>query len=599
MIPRLLLPLPLAGLLCLVAAAAGAALLPGDLDGDGAVGASDESWLERFYGTSADDGNYDPAADLDANGTVDVRDLARFGAAFGQGGGEVDTTPPTLRVTLNDIPDDMDDLLVVPPDRFQITLHYDSAGGAVVDPDSLVVVNTLAIGAEPGYSNLAPHFAAGATRAVWEVPAGSDLARTTHALIATVRDAAGNAVLDTYGYAVRDFAYGIAPLGSLQRIHLDFDQDRNLGPDVDFLEDLRSYGLSLASAPVIETRMRDRLVSEIVGRTHGYYGRSADGSPGTDAANVLFSATPPAAPYSRLCVGGQSSQGAIFLGAAFLDLNNVNQASDECARGLQFGVFPQAIRALWPANPHLLAAFDPLDAAKGGTPVGADPLDDAVTTPGFDPATASPAEQARHAVIENAVDAFAQGVATAVAHETGHMLGLVAHGPAPGGLWGGTAGGTFEHNVATGGGTPVENFVMNAGGSFSFQELTGRAGKPLPVFRPLNWAYLRDRVVLDARVTGLFPPPTVSAIEPNPVVVPPGGTATVTFHGTGFLAQPAVQLRIEGDPTPNALLAETLLDPETFTAVVNAFLVPPGLYDVELTNADGQVLLLPDFLEVQ
>jgi hypothetical protein len=140
---------------------------------------------------------------------------------------------------------------------------------------------------------------------------------------------------------------------------------------------------------------------------------------------------------------------------------------------------------------------------------------------------------------------------------------------------------------------------MNAGGSFTFKEMTGREGIPLAVFRPLNWAYLHDRVVLNSQVTGLFPPPTFSAVTPNPVVVPTGGSATVTIQGTGLLPTPSVYLLIEGDPTPNALLSETLLSSTTLTAVVNAYLVPPGLYDIQLTNGDGQVLTIPDALVVQ
>lgn len=576
-----------------------AATLPGDLDGDGSVGASDESWLKGFYGTSAGQAQYAPAADLDGNGSIDVRDLARFGAAYGSGGGTVDTTPPLVRITLNDIPDDMDDLLVVPPGGFQITLAFDAGGGSVIDPESLVLLASLPMAGEPAFSDLAGHFEKGQTRAIFEVPGNADLARTTHALLAQLRDAAGNPAVALYQYAVRDFAYGLPPMASTQRIFLDFGQNRSLGPEVDFVEDLRRYGLSTGAAPDIEATMRSRLVAEVVRRTQAYYGWNPDGSPGEDPVNIAFSSTPPAPPYSRLCVGGASSLGASYLGAALLDVNNVNPASDECLAGSQYGVFPQAIGMLWPGSPTYQAAFHPLDPAVGGTPVGSHPLDASVTAPSFDPASASPEAKARHAQIEDAVDAFAQGVATATAHETGHMLGLVAHGAAPGGLYGGASGSNNDHNVTVGGATPAENHLMNAGGSFTFTELTGRGGKPLPVFRPLNWAYLHDRVVLDARVTGLFPPPTVTGISPNPVVVPPYGSAPITFQGTGFLPTPSVLLRIEGDPTPNALLAETLADGNTLNAVVNAVLVPPGLYDVEITNGDGQVLLLPDALEVQ
>ena len=37
----------------------------------------------------------------------------------------LDTTAPTVFITLNDIPDDMNDVVVVPPESFQITLSFD------------------------------------------------------------------------------------------------------------------------------------------------------------------------------------------------------------------------------------------------------------------------------------------------------------------------------------------------------------------------------------------------------------------------------------------------------------------------------------------
>ena len=181
----------------------------------------------------------------------------------------------------------MNDLLVVPPEGFQITLLLDSAGGSAIDTASLSLVSDQEIGAHAAGLELGPLFQVDPTRAVWEIPAGSDLARTTHNLLASIADAAGNVAEASYGFAVRDFAYG-PPLGNLQTIFLDFDQDRSLGPEIDFLEDLRSFGLSSSADPAIESLMRDRLVGEIVARVHPYYGRESEGSPGPDAANVVF-----------------------------------------------------------------------------------------------------------------------------------------------------------------------------------------------------------------------------------------------------------------------------------------------------------------------
>jgi len=589
-------------LLVLLAApgAASAALLTGDLTGDGSVDAEDEPWLKAAYGRISADPAFEAATDLNGDGAVDHRDLGLFGGSFGTSGGEVDVTPPSVFLTLNDIPDDMNDLLVVPPERFQITLVLDSAGGSVIDTASLSVSSDQDIGTYAAGIDLGPLFQVTPRRAVWEIPAGSDLARTTHNLLASIADAAGNVADVSYGFAVRDFAYG-PPLDNLQTIFLDFGQDRSLGPEIDFLEDLRTFGLSSSTAPAIEMLMRDWLVGEIVARVHPYYGRHSDASPGPDAANVVFVDTPPSGTHSRLCVGGQSSLGGSYLGAATMDVNNLDESQDECGGSAVFGIFPQALDNLWGGDAEFQASFDPLMASRGGTPVGEDPLDPVVTAPGFDPGSATAEELLRWEAIENAVDAFAQAIASVVAHESSHLLGLVAHGPTPAGLYGGTSGSSADHNVTPSGASPTENFLMNAGSTFSFDEMTGRNGSPLPAFRALNWAYLRDRVALNTHVTGLFPAPTLSSVTPNPASVPQGQqTVVVTLHGTEFLETPlVVQLITEGDPTPNNLLNVTFVDSETVTGVVNEFLVQPALYDVHLINADGQEVTLVDGLEVR
>lgn len=590
------LSIGLALVLC-AAGASGAALL-GDLDGDGAIDAADEALLVGYYGAAQGDSNFEPAADLNHDGRVDFHDLALFGTGFGATGGDQDTTPPDLLVTLNDIPDDMNDLLVVPPEGFQITLLLDSAGGSAIDTSSLSLVSDQDIGTYAAGTELRPRFQVTPTRAAWKIPAGSELARTTHYLQASIADVAGNITEVSYGFAVRDFAYG-PPLGNLQTIFLDFGQDRSLGPEIDFLEDLRSFGLSSSADPAIESLMRDRLVGEIVARVHPYYGRNSDGSPGPDAANVVFIDTAPGGTYSRLCVGGESSLGAAFLGAATMDVNNMNESQDECGGGAIFGIFPQALDNLWGGDAEFQASFDPLMASHGGTPVGEDPLDTVVTAPTFDPGSATVEELTRWGVIENAVDAFAQTIASVIAHESGHLLGLVAHGPTPAGLYGGTTAAKTDHNVTPSGASPSENYLMNAGGTFSFNEMTGRNGSPLPVFRVLNWAYLRDRLVLNSQVTGLYPPPQISSASPNPLELDPPVSAQITISGDEFVETPWIDLLQEDLPTPRPLQNVIFVDPQTLQATANMYVVPAGVYDVRVTNPDGQEVTLVDGLEVQ
>jgi hypothetical protein len=563
------------------------------------VDGDDEAFMAQMYGAAEGGSLYDPAADLIRDAVIDYRDLALFGAAFGASGGDPDATAPSLAVSLNDIPDDMNDLLVVPPDGFQITLLFDSGGGSVIDPQSLSVTSSLSIGPYAAGSELAPLFEATPTRAAWQIPAGSDLARTSHYLTVSIRDAAQNLALDTYGFAVRDFKFGSPMGGGLQTIFLDFTRDRSLTPEIDFLEDLRGYGLSSSADPQLEASVRDRVVSEILARAHPFFDRYPDGSPGADPVNLVFTDIDPGlGQRSRICVGGESALGASYLGASDLDENNQNKASDDCLFGApNFGVFPQAIDNLWGSDADYHAAFDPLDPDEGGTAVGDDPLDAIVLDPAFDPDGASPEELIRWYLIDNAIDAFSQLLASVITHETGHLLGLVAHGPTPGGLFGGDEGALADHNVSAAGGTPDANFLMNVGGSFSFNEMTGRGDSPLPVFRALNWAYLHDRIAPNPNVTELLPPPEIHSVSPNPAV--PNPQLEVTVHGAHFVSPVSVRFLREGDPTPNLLLSPVLVDSGTITGTITTYTVPPALYDVEVISGDDQSAMLSEGLLVQ
>jgi hypothetical protein len=586
-----------------VASAATAQPAVGDLDGDGTVSPADEALLESYFREISSDPNaqYEPAADLNSDGVVDILDLGIFGAGFGQTG-DVDTTPPDLLITLNDIPDDMNDLLVVPPDQFQITLHLDSQGGSAIDLSSLSVTSNRDIGALPAGTELAGFFSLTPTRAVWNVPTGSDLQRTSHYLTVSIDDLASNTSGDVYGYAVRDFPFG-QPMETLQSVFLDFDGNQGPGS---FTEDLREYGLSSDATPeaqALEPQMRASLIAEILERVRPYYGLDPDGTPGPDAVDLIVTDSDPGFPRARLCVGGSSGPGGSLLGAAFMDVHNASEDSDECS-GIA-GVFPQAVDNLWGSDPDYQAAIHPLDPDEGGVPVGEHPEDATVLAPGFDVSSATGPQLSRLLAILDGVDAFAQVIASAVAHEVGHTFGLVAHGAAPGGLYGGTSGGRTDHNVNTFGGTPSENFIMNAGGSFSFGEMTGRGG-PLPVFRELAWAYLHDRVVVDEDVTGLFEPPEITSASPNPAVFPDCCTPiAVTIYGANFLAPstPTVSFPIEGS-TPGELFNPVVLDAGLPTERIEGLISPfdmalEGVYDVTVLGSDGQVVTLPDALEVQ
>ena len=132
-----------------------------------------------------------------------------------------------------------------------------------------------------------------------------------------------------------------------------------------------------------------------------------------------------------------------------------------------------------------------------------------------------PRSNAFSAVI-NAADAFAQAIASAIAHESAHMLGLTAPGPAPAGLWGGRRAAASDHNVTVDGGTPAPNYLMNRADPSRSARSPGAGDIPAPSSAPLNWAYLRDRIALNAQVQALYPPPTLDSVEPAVVSFPSG-----------------------------------------------------------------------------
>jgi hypothetical protein len=569
-------------------AAARASALCADLDGDAAVVDADASLLAQHSGNRRGDLRYDPAADLDA------ADAARLGAALGSTG-EPDTRPPRLRATLEHIPDGMKQLIVVPPERFRITLAFDADGGSPVDPGSLAVHSDRDMGPFPRGVNLAPAFDVSPTGAIWEIPAGFDLDHTTHHLTISVRDRAGNEATEHYGFAVRDFAFG-PPLGRPQLIFLDFERDRGLGPLPDFVEDLRRFGLSSGAAPGIEAQMLALSVRRILEKMHRQYGRNADGSEAQDSVNVSFYADEPEAPHSRLCVGGESAQGAEILGAVAFDAHNLIEHSDECASPA-FGVFPQALDELWWNDPDFETAFAPLDPERGGVPVGEHALDASIFAAEFDPDVGSEAQEARIDRILEALEAFSGAVATAASHEVGHMLGITAAGPAPAGHF----GDNLNHNLDPDGRAPQQNFIMNPGSSFSFAQAAGNSDEGLARFRPFNWAYLRDRIAPSELVTGLHPAPVLLRVEP-PVAILGQRAIDLRFVGQHFLGgliAPRIELVRVEDATPVPVYGVALVDRETLRGRIDRTLVSPGVYHVRYVSPDGQVATLKAGLTVR
>jgi len=94
-----------------------------------------------------------------------------------------------------------------------------------------------------------------------------------------------------------------------------------------------------------------------------------------------------------------------------------------------------------------------------------------------------------------------------MAHETGHALGLVAPGKPGAGLFGGDTGEAFAHAVTPDGEPAAGPSLMDPGRSLRFEDLAGAGATGELRFRPIDYAYLRDRLVLSEKAhTGAIPP---------------------------------------------------------------------------------------------
>jgi len=481
-----------------------------------------------------------------------------------------------IEVTLNAIPADENAVLVVPPSGFTVDIRYPDPASVDASTAWLAILPVGRVAAVVLTDAIVRSDPDGT---VVVVPPEAGFESGSHTLVATVLNGVGQEkYAATLDFAIREPIIP-APLESHQWIQLDFDADRDGDGLPDFPEDLEAFGLGSAGGPGVSASVREWVIEEIVARVQEFYSlENPSQLPGGDAANVSFERDPPASGFfTRICVGGEDPTGGVMMGNIQYDPGNANPGDDACDDILPSGVFPREI-LFWSRKPAFAAAFDALLAE----PVGTHPLDDVVLGTAYDPGDA--AQLARFDAIDRGVDAFAQVTATITAHEAAHALGLVAPGPPGGGLFGGSSGVDYTHNV-----TPEESFLMNAGSSFDFATLGGDPALPLPPIRAMNWAYLRGRLLLDAAVDGIYPAPIVYSVEPSTVSLSGPSWIDVTVSGANFQGTP--RLRLLG-PLAYTLSSPTLVDADQVTGGVITFQVLEGTYDLEFRNGDGQKIVL-------
>jgi hypothetical protein len=505
-------------------------------------------------------------------------------------GGTCTSNGPQLSLTLHQVSDDLNDLLVVPTDSALIinASFAPSQGGSVLP-------GTFRADLFPwdGQSEQpAVVLVADADGATAVVPPAI-LREGTYTVVASLEDTSG-----ATGWARLDLAVrarlGAPPIGTGQHIWYDFSVDRDATGGPDFPVDLQTFGLGSPSQPALSAQVEETVIDAVLERvSQVYHDGELPGLSIPDPVAISLSRLDPGTgDVTRICVGGEDPSGGSLIGSILIDPNNGNRDSVECSNVPPTGIFPRGLMA-FQGQTAFRTTFDPLMSSRGGTPVGEHALDPIVLDAAFDPGSASPEELTRHLEIETAIQRFGDALGSIAAHETGHALGLVMPGPPGGGLHGGQVGPEFSHDVTSDGSTsPPENYLMKQGGSFTFAKLAGLGGHPLPFLRPLDFAYLRDRVMLDARITELLPPPAVDAVTPTSIDT----SVQIEVVGTGFAATPSV--RLVNETYSYETIGESLESETLVRAWVISSQVPPGTYDLELQNPDGQTASLPDGIVV-
>jgi hypothetical protein len=495
--------------------------------------------------------------------------------------------PPLLWISVNAVEEDLNDVLIVPPWGFVLNVSWQAVDTAV-RPSTLAVSIYSSSGFALDATGMMRHSSPDGAYAVY--PEAIALPMGSYVVAARIRDRDESEATAFFEFAVRSH---VPPIGTDQKIWFDFDADRDATPGADFDVDLVQFGFTSPSAPALHATMRQRVIDALLDRVaEVYFDSNPNALPLGDPIKVEFLTADPGLPSTtRICVGGSANIYGL-VGSILLDPSNQNRASVECSSLPATGIFPRGLNA-YANSPGFQQYLNPIRPAAGGIPVGNDPRDATILDPAFDLATASEAELQRLVLIEDAVSVFGDVLGSIIAHETAHALGLVPPA-APGvGLFGGQQGAESTHNVDATGATPTGNFLMNAGNSFSFESLGGLAGHPLPKFRPLNHAYLRDRAVLDPLVTAILPPPTLTSVTPGTVT---SSLQTLTLRGTAFVATPSVRVR-SGAFTHEAF-SEVWVSSVEMRATVSKSSLYPGTYSVELTNPDGQWIALPATLIV-
>ena len=293
---------------------------------------------------------------------------------------------------------------------------------------------------------------------------------------------------------------GGPPIGARQIVHFDLEVDRDGDGRPDFERDLERFGLASPDRPELARAVATRIAERALARVQRAYD-PADDPNGTgrdrDPVLVRFLLEAEPGPYvTRICVGGSNLAHPRSIGNVRFDHRNERRSSKECEGPDPSGLFPAEL-TIYRDSALYTEVLGPFLPDRGGAPLGSRERDASRLAAGD-----AAAQDPRARAIDRAIDVFGDALGTIMAHESAHALGLVAAGRPGVGLFGGAeeAGEMHAHNLDAFGERPSEPWLMNVGTGFRFEDLAGLGEAGELRFRPLNHAYLKDRVVLvDAR----------------------------------------------------------------------------------------------------
>lgn len=271
----------------------------------------------------------------------------------------------------------------------------------------------------------------------------------------------------------------------------------------DFVAPLYEIGFMPPSDPEATAAIRAHLLQRVRQIVNGIYGLDALGAPTPDGVDLHLyfegdegapdPATFGATRFSMIALtgdGDRADQEGTTFGRALIDWNN-QRAEDDTVKGL--GVWPAAIVRGIMRNPISGLVLPQIQPSLGGIPFGLAEGDELFIGRDVDPSTLPEIAYARADLYSLLIRFGSLAIASILAHEIGHSLGLVPYGPPPFGLF---AGEDVDWVVTVAPDAHIDTAglnVMQTGGNLNITEAL--AGE-LPRFEPLSWAYLRRMLVV-------------------------------------------------------------------------------------------------------